>query len=571
MLARASGLATRAEGLVERWQRSSSRCAAARAAVLPPAALGRGARSDDGIALTSEQAEARLAAIGFGDPAARCTTSRRSPRGSSRRASDPAQPAAGHAAVVRRGRRPRLRAAGVPAAERHLGEAYWFLRMLRDSSGAAHRLTPCCPVRVRPGSFERIPEAAAWLENDDVLRPAPVARCSTRPRRPSRGTATTSRPPPRAAHRAASRGAAPRPGGDPRHARRRRARHGLSDITTAILTGALGPRPPLRRRHRVRHHRDGPVRRAGARVRLRRRRHVRVPGARGAAETRSPGGAGDRARAHPTHRGPALAARPRHRPAARGQERRDRALARVVPRLLRALVADLGGAGAAARPRCRRRRRAAARLRGARRRDPVPRAPSPSTRCARSSASRPGSSRSGCRRAPTRRGTSSSAAGRSATSSGSCSCCSCSTRCGCPGCARPRRSTPSTAAVAAGLVAAEDGERLARRVADRLAARSRPHALDRQDHRRAARRPPAARGRRSAAGVPARVGGRARRGLLRPRGSRGRCSSASSTARCDPHVSGPQPATTCADALTAGPGPRHARAPAASEADGSRG
>jgi glutamate-ammonia-ligase adenylyltransferase len=57
-----------------------------------------------------------------------------------------------------------------------LGEAYWFLRMLRDSSGAAQRLT-----NVLAGSrfvgmlLERIPEGAAWLENEDELRPRPLA------------------------------------------------------------------------------------------------------------------------------------------------------------------------------------------------------------------------------------------------------------------------------------------------------------------------------------------------------------------------------------------------------------
>ena len=53
-----------------------------------------------------------------------------------------------------------------------LGSTYWFLRMLRDSTGAAQRLT-----RVLSGSrfagelLGRIPESVAWLESDDDLRP----------------------------------------------------------------------------------------------------------------------------------------------------------------------------------------------------------------------------------------------------------------------------------------------------------------------------------------------------------------------------------------------------------------
>ena len=53
-----------------------------------------------------------------------------------------------------------------------LGDTPWFLRMLRDSSGAAERLT-----RVLSGSryvgelMEWIPESAAWLDDDELLRP----------------------------------------------------------------------------------------------------------------------------------------------------------------------------------------------------------------------------------------------------------------------------------------------------------------------------------------------------------------------------------------------------------------
>ncbi len=57
-----------------------------------------------------------------------------------------------------------------------LGEAYWFLRMLRDSSGAAQRLTSVLSgSRFVSNLLERIPEGAAWLENEDELRPHPLA------------------------------------------------------------------------------------------------------------------------------------------------------------------------------------------------------------------------------------------------------------------------------------------------------------------------------------------------------------------------------------------------------------
>ncbi len=55
-----------------------------------------------------------------------------------------------------------------------LGDTPWFLRMLRDSAGAAERLT-----RVLSGSryigelMEWIPESVAWLDSEDQLRPRP--------------------------------------------------------------------------------------------------------------------------------------------------------------------------------------------------------------------------------------------------------------------------------------------------------------------------------------------------------------------------------------------------------------
>lgn len=55
-----------------------------------------------------------------------------------------------------------------------LGDTPWFLRMLRDSAGAAERLT-----RVLSGSryigelMEWIPESVAWLDSEEQLRPRP--------------------------------------------------------------------------------------------------------------------------------------------------------------------------------------------------------------------------------------------------------------------------------------------------------------------------------------------------------------------------------------------------------------
>ena len=127
---------------------------------------GRAARS------RSEQAEARLAAIGFRDPrgALHHIAALTGGRVAARR--DPAHLLPVMLQWFAEGADPDYGLLAFRRLSDDLGETYWFLRMLRDSSGAAQRLT-----RVLSGSrfvgelFERIPEAAAWLENDDELRP----------------------------------------------------------------------------------------------------------------------------------------------------------------------------------------------------------------------------------------------------------------------------------------------------------------------------------------------------------------------------------------------------------------
>jgi len=54
----------------------------------------------------------------------------------------------------------------------HLGESPWYLRMLRDSSGAAKRMTQVLSnSRLATELFEKIPEAAAWFDRDEDLVP----------------------------------------------------------------------------------------------------------------------------------------------------------------------------------------------------------------------------------------------------------------------------------------------------------------------------------------------------------------------------------------------------------------
>ena len=122
--------------------------------------------------LSPEQAKDRLAAIGFRDPGGALRHIGALTTGLSRKSqiqrhlmpvmlrwfADGVDPDYGLIAFRRLSER--------------LGDSPWFLRMLRDSAGAAEDLT-----RVLSGSryvgelMEWIPESAAWLDDGQALRP----------------------------------------------------------------------------------------------------------------------------------------------------------------------------------------------------------------------------------------------------------------------------------------------------------------------------------------------------------------------------------------------------------------
>lgn len=175
-LARGSRLATTADGLVTAWREVQQEVRSLHERLFyRPLLSAVASLPEDGYALTSEQAEARLAAIGFQDPRGALRHIAALTGGVSRRAAiqrtllpvmlqwfaDGADPDYGLLAFRR--------------LSDDLGEEYWFLRMLRDSSGAAERLTQVLASSRFVGVlFERFPEAAAWLENDAELRPRTV-------------------------------------------------------------------------------------------------------------------------------------------------------------------------------------------------------------------------------------------------------------------------------------------------------------------------------------------------------------------------------------------------------------
>jgi len=177
ILARASGLATTADDLTARWQRTKQQVRTLHERLFyRPLLSAVAALPENGLQLSSEQAEARLAAIGFRDARGTLNHIAALTGGVSRRATIQRNLLPVLLQWFAEGADPDYGLLAFRRLSEDLGEAYWFLRMLRDSSAAAQRLTEVLSGSRFVGAlFERIPEAAAWLENEDELRPRPFA------------------------------------------------------------------------------------------------------------------------------------------------------------------------------------------------------------------------------------------------------------------------------------------------------------------------------------------------------------------------------------------------------------
>jgi len=177
VLARATGVAATAAELAQRWSETKRAVRSLHERLFyRPLLSAVAALPEDGLALSSDQAAARLSAIGFRDAKGALAHISAMTAGVSRRAAiqrnllpvmlqwlaEGADPDYGLLALRRLGDR--------------LGESHWYLRMLRDSSGAAQELTAVLSGSRFAGELlDLIPEAVAWLENPDDLRPRPAA------------------------------------------------------------------------------------------------------------------------------------------------------------------------------------------------------------------------------------------------------------------------------------------------------------------------------------------------------------------------------------------------------------
>lgn len=172
-LARSSGLADSGTGIWQVWEETKREIRDIHVRLFyRPLLSAVAALPAEERMLSTAQAHDRLAAIGFQDPAGALRTIGALTSGLSRKA------------TIQRHLMPimlRWFADGVDPdygllcfrrVSDRLGDTAWFLRMLRDSSGAAERLT-----RVLSGSrfigelMEWTPESVAWLDDVDSFRP----------------------------------------------------------------------------------------------------------------------------------------------------------------------------------------------------------------------------------------------------------------------------------------------------------------------------------------------------------------------------------------------------------------
>ncbi len=176
VLARSTGLASSAADLSAQWNRTKLTVRSLHERLFyRPLLSAVAALKDDGISLTSDQAAARLTAIGFRDPKSALSHIRALTSGVSRRAAIQRHLLPVMLQWFAAGADPDYGLLAFRRLSEDLGESYWFLRMLRDSSGAANRLTNALSAARYIGVLlERIPEGAAWFENEEELSPRPL-------------------------------------------------------------------------------------------------------------------------------------------------------------------------------------------------------------------------------------------------------------------------------------------------------------------------------------------------------------------------------------------------------------
>ena len=176
-LARAVDLKLNADTLIAKWEAVKIDVRALHQKIFYRPLLSAVSKlGDESLSLSSDQVRDRLHAIGFDDPKGALDHIAALTSGLSRRAVIQKQLLPVLLQWFSEGSDPDAALLAFRRLSEDLGESHWYLRMLRDSSGAAERMTQVLSnSRLATSLFERIPEAAAWFENSDDLIPMTAA------------------------------------------------------------------------------------------------------------------------------------------------------------------------------------------------------------------------------------------------------------------------------------------------------------------------------------------------------------------------------------------------------------
>ncbi|WP_309102715.1 bifunctional [glutamine synthetase] adenylyltransferase/[glutamine synthetase]-adenylyl-L-tyrosine phosphorylase [Microbacterium sp.] len=173
VLARGTGLADTGDGVWARWEtvRREVRDIHTRL-FYRPLLSAVASLPEEERTLSTEQARDRLAAIGFRDPAGALRHIGALTSGISRKKTIQRHLMPVMVRWFADGSDPDYGLLAFRRISERLGDTPWFLRMLRDSSGAAESLTRLLSSSKYVGELmEGIPESVAWLDSEELLRP----------------------------------------------------------------------------------------------------------------------------------------------------------------------------------------------------------------------------------------------------------------------------------------------------------------------------------------------------------------------------------------------------------------
>jgi glutamate-ammonia-ligase adenylyltransferase len=171
-LARSVNLDWIADDLLSKWSEVKLQVRALHQRIFYRPLLAAVSKASDGLELSSEQATDRLLAIGYLNPEGALQHIRALTQGLSRRAQIQRQLLPVLLQWFSEGTDPDSALLAFRRLSENLGESHWYLRMLRDSSGAAERLSIALSnSRLATALLELSPEGAAWFEDLAALAP----------------------------------------------------------------------------------------------------------------------------------------------------------------------------------------------------------------------------------------------------------------------------------------------------------------------------------------------------------------------------------------------------------------